>query len=117
MITNRTIRFPAVAVFSLLLLVSLTVTYLMAQHGIFVGLIAAGISIGLLFLVAVVRDYRVGFYAIFLMGIFMFYIDRIVNLSFPVGTVYDALVGLTFFSLFIANKRHDWTLFKNPVTI
>lgn len=117
MITNRTIKFPAVAIFSVLLLISLAVTYLMTQHGIIVGLLAAIVSIGAIMLAAVLKDYRIGFYLLFLMGVFMFYIDRMMSIAFPLGTVYDALVGLVFFSLFLDKKQHDWSLFKNPVTI
>ena len=117
MITNRTIKFPAVAIFSLLLLISLGVAYLMANQGVVVGLVVLIASLGILLLAAILKDYRIGFYFIFLMGIFMFYLDRIVDLSFPLGTVYDALVGLVFFSLFMDKRTRDWTLFKNPVTI
>lgn len=117
MITNRTINFPAVAVFTLLLLISLTVAYLMANEGVLLGVMVLLASIGVLLIAAVLKDYRIGFYFIFLMGVFMFYVDRIVDLSFPMGTVYDGLVGLVFFSLFMQKKQHDWTMFKNPVTI
>lgn len=117
MISNRSIRIPAVAIFLLLVLVSLTIAYLMANHGLMVGLAAAGISIGVLFLAAVVKDYRIAFYALFLMGVFMFYIDRMFEITFPIGTLYDALVGLAFVALFLDRREHDWSLFKNPVTL
>lgn len=117
MITNRTIKFPAAAIFSFLLLVSLAVTYLMSTQGIMVGLMVMVASLGVILVVAVVKDYRIGFYFLFLMGVFMFYVDRILDLSFPLGTVYDALVGLIFFALFLNGRERDWTLFKNPVTI
>src|SRR5688500_1168874 len=117
MITNRTIKSPAIAVFAVLLLVSLGVTYFIAHQGVGAGLLILLLSIGLLLLAGVIKNYRVGFYAIFLMGIFMFYVDRIVKVDFPVGTVYDALIVLTFLSLFLQNKNNDWSSFKNPVTI
>jgi hypothetical protein len=117
MITNRTIKFPAIAVFSLLLLISLAVTYVIAQHGVMIGVAVLLISIGGVTIAAVLKDYRVGFYVLFLMGVFMFYVDRIIDLSFPIGTVYDALVGLVFFALFLDKRSHDWSMFKNPVTI
>jgi hypothetical protein len=74
-------------------------------------------SLGILLVALILKDYRIGFYFIFLMGVFMFYVDRIIPIAFPVGTIYDALVGLVFFALFIDKKQHDWTFFKNPVTI
>src|SRR5690349_3888070 len=117
MITDRTIKLPALAIFFVLLLISLGVTYLIAEHGIIVGLVVALLSVGVMVLAAVLKDYRIGFYFLFLMGVFMFYIDRMMSIAFPLGTVYDALVGLVFFSVFLDNKRQDWRLFKNPVTI
>lgn len=117
MITNRTIKSPAIAVFAVLLLVSLAVTYLISQQGVTAGLLILLLSIGLVLLATVIRNYRVGFYTIFLMGIFMFYVDRIVQVDFPVGTIYDALIVLTFLALFMENKNNDWRSFKNPVTI
>ena len=117
MISNRTIRFPAIAIFSLLLLISLGLAYLIANQGLSLGLLVMMGILGLLLVVAIVKEYRIGFYFIFFMGLFMFYVDRIGNVEFPMGTVYDALVGLVFFALFMDQKNHDWTLFKNPVTI
>jgi putative inorganic carbon (HCO3(-)) transporter len=117
MITNRTIKFPASAIFALLLLISLAVAYLIADQGIVMGILVLLASVGVLLVGAVLKDYRIGFYFIFLMGVFMFYVDRIADISFPMGTVYDGLVALVFLSLFMEKKNHDWTLFKNPVTI
>ena len=117
MITNRTIKSPAIAVFVGLLLVSLVVTYLIANQGLVAGILILMLSVSLVLVAAVMRNYRLGFYVVFLMGIFMFYVDRIVKVDFPVGTIYDALIGLTFFSLFLHNRNNDWTSFKNPVTI
>jgi putative inorganic carbon (hco3(-)) transporter len=117
MLSYRTIKFPAFAIFFLVLLISLAVTYLIVNHGILVGVAVLLASLGMVVVGVVLRDYRIGFYFIFLMGVFMFYIDRILDLTFPMGTVYDALVGLVFFALFMDKKHHDWTLFKNPVTI
>ena len=116
MITNRAIKFPAVVVFSFLVLVSVMVTYLIVQKGVFMGIMLLLASLGIFLVALVLKDFRIGFYLVFLMGIFMFYIDRMANLSFPTGTVYDALVALVFFSLFVDQRHHDWTLFKNPVT-
>ncbi|MGC1241302.1 MAG: O-antigen ligase family protein [Chryseosolibacter sp.] len=117
MISNRTIKFPAAAIFFLLLLVSLAVTYLIVNQGIVTGVLVLVASVGVMLSAVVLRNYRIGFYFIFLMGVFMFYIDRMLDLTFPMGTVYDALVALVFFSLFMDKKQHDWTLFKNPVTV
>lgn len=117
MITNRAIKFPAVAIFFLLLLISVAVTYLIVNFGVVTGVLVLVLFIGIMVTAVVLRNYRIGFYFVFLMGVFMFYVDRIIDLTFPLGTVYDALVGLVFFSLFMDSKRRDWSLFRNPVTI
>jgi hypothetical protein len=116
MISNKTIKFPAAAIFSLLLLMSVAVTYLIATHGIKMGVTVLLVSIGVVFVAAVLKDYRIGFYFIFFMGVFMFYVDRLFTVPFPMGTVYDALVALVFFSLMVERRHHDWSSFKNPVT-
>jgi putative inorganic carbon (HCO3(-)) transporter len=118
MYLNRTGRYSAIAVFILLLLVSIAITYAMVTKGIVVGPLAI-IGVGGVFLLgAIIKDYRVGFYVLFAMGMFMFYIDRIINLPVPMGVIYDALAGFIFIALFVHNKdKRDWTLFKNPVSI
>ncbi|HEU5146801.1 MAG TPA: O-antigen ligase family protein [Chryseosolibacter sp.] len=117
MISNRTIKLPAAATFFLLLLISVAVTYLIATQGVLTGVIVLLVSVGVVLLAAILKDYRIGFYFIFLMGVFMFYIDRLVYVPFPMGTLYDALIGLVFFSLIVDRKELNWTGFKNPITI
>lgn len=117
MITDRTLKFPAVAVFAVLLLISLAVTYFIVQHGLFAGLMVLLSAVAMILVVMVIGNYRVGFYLVFLMGDFMFYVDRLAKIDFPTGTIYDGLIGLAFISLFIGNHHNDWRSFKNPVTI
>ena len=118
MYLNKANRYQTVVVFILLLLLSVAITYMMVNMGVIAGPLAI-VAIGGLFLMgAILKDYRVGFYFLFGMGTFMFYVDRIVHIPFPMGIVYDALAALVFIAVFINNKeKRDWTLFKNPVTI
>ncbi|HEY0656329.1 MAG TPA: O-antigen ligase family protein [Chryseosolibacter sp.] len=118
MYLNRAGRFQSVVVVVLLLLTSLGITWLIANKGILVGPLTI-LGLGGIFLVgAILFNYRVGFYFLFWMGMFMFYLDRIYHVPVPLGIVYDALAALVFIALFINNKdKKDWTLFKNPVTI
>jgi putative inorganic carbon (hco3(-)) transporter len=116
MISNRTIKLPAIATFVLLLLISVAVTYLIANHGVMIGVVVLLASLGVVLIAAILKDYRFGFYFIFFLGVFMFYIDRLVSLPFPIGTLYDALIVLVFFSLMVQKRHHDWSSFKNPVT-
>lgn len=117
MITNRTLKFPALAVFLGLLLVSLAVTYFIVQRGLAAGLMVLLLTVAIVLVAVVVRNYRLGFYFVFLMGAFMFYVDRLLTIDFPTGTIYDALIGLVFLSLLAGNRQNDWRSFKNPVTI
>ena len=118
MYTDRINKYPAILVFAILIILSLAVAWSMATLGSDIApLILLG-CISIMVVVAVVMDYTIGFYLVFLMGMFMFYVDRIVTIKFPVGTIYDALVALVFIALFLNNKkRKDWTSFQNPITI
>jgi hypothetical protein len=102
----------------LLALASVGVTWLIVNKGILAGPLTI-IALAVIFLVgAILVNYKVGFYALFTMGMFMFYLDRIYHVPIPLGIVYDALAAFVFIALFINNKdKRDWTLFKNPVTI
>ena len=118
MYTDRISKYPAILVFAVLIVLSLGVAWSMATLGTDIApLIVLG-CISIMVLVVVIMDYRIGFYLVFLMGVFMFYIDRIVVIHFPMGTVYDGLVALVFTALFLNNKhRKNWTSFQNPITI
>jgi putative inorganic carbon (hco3(-)) transporter len=118
MYLNRAGRVSYVVVIGLLLLVSVGIAYLIVNNGIVMGPIAVVAVAGVFLLGAILKNYRVGFYFLFAMGMYMFYLDRIVHIPMPLGVVYDALAALTFIALFIHNKeKRDWTLFKNPITI
>jgi putative inorganic carbon (HCO3(-)) transporter len=116
MYTDRISKYPAILIFAVLILLSLGVAWLMATQAAAAPAIVIT-CIGVMALVAVMMDYRIGFYLVFLMGMFMFYIDRIARISFPMGTVYDGLIGLVFIAMLLSNRRKDWTSFQNPVTI
>jgi hypothetical protein len=73
--------------------------------------------VAVLVVAVILMDYRVGLYLVLVMGVFMFYIDRILQIKFPLGTVYDGLVALVFAALFVNSKNEkDWTSFQNPVS-
>jgi putative inorganic carbon (HCO3(-)) transporter len=118
MYLNKTGRVPYVLIISILVLISVGVSYLIVSKGVVMGPIAI-VAVGGIFLVgAILINYRVGFYFLFTMGMYMFYIDRIVHIPIPLGIVYDALAALTFIAVFINGKdKRDWTLFRNPVTL
>src|SRR4051812_2441901 len=111
MYLNRAGRVSVFLVFFLLLVLSVGVTYLIAYKGILAGpLVLLGLA-GVFLLGVILHDYKVGFYFLFGMGMFMFYVDRIVHIPVPLGIVYDALAAFVFIALFIQNKdERDWTL-------
>jgi putative inorganic carbon (hco3(-)) transporter len=118
MYLNREGKVQSVVVVVLLAVASIGITWLIANKGILAGPITI-LALGGLFLIgSILYNYRVGFYALFTMGMFMFYIDRVYHVPVPLGVVYDGLAAFVFVCVFINNKeRKDWTLFKNPVTI
>ncbi len=119
MYINRAGRISVIMVFILLLAVSVWVAWMMVNHGLAAGPIAVIVAGGAFLMGAVLRDYKVGLYALFFFGVFIFYIDRLVpSIPIPLGVLYDVLAAVVFIALFIHGKdRRDWTLFKNPVTI
>lgn len=118
MYLNREGKIQSVIVVVFLLLASVGVTWLIANKGILAGPITIVALAGIFLVGAILVNYRVGFYFLFGMGMFMFYLDRIYHVPIPLGVVYDALAAFVFIVLFINNKdKKDWTLFKNPVTI
>src|SRR5687768_15879704 len=118
MYLNREGRTQSIIVVILLAAASVGITWLIANKGILAGPITILGLAGLFLIGAILYNYKVGFYALFTMGMFMFYIDRIYHVPIPLGIVYDALAAFVFICLFINNKeKQDWTLFKNPVTI
>lgn len=110
--------YPTAALVIVLLSVSIALTYMLIHAGTFVAPVVMLIIVGVSAVAAVIKDYRIGFYMLLIMGVFMFYVDRLLHTDFPLGTVYDALAGLTFIALFINGySKRDWSHFKNPVTI
>ncbi len=98
--------------------ISLLVTYLLVQGGVMVAPIIILSLFGIVIFIGMVMNYRWGFYVLFILGNFMFYIDRIVTSPIPLGIVYDTIPVLTFILLFINNKdRLNWTLFRSPIMI
>lgn len=78
--------------------------------------VLAGI-IGLFAALLVSVKYQYGIYLLMLMGTFMFYVQRLIQTSFPFGIFYDLLVVMTFVALIASRKNKlDWTGFKNGIT-
>jgi putative inorganic carbon (HCO3(-)) transporter len=110
--------YPTVALVGALLIVSLGITYLMTKSGVVVAPVVILAIVGVTVLSLTVADFKLGFYALFLMAVFMFYFDRMIGITFPMGTIYDGLGALTFAAIFLnANNKNDWSILKQPITI
>ncbi len=99
-------------------LASIAASYFIASANIMVGaLIILGV-IGFFVVSAIVYDFRIGVYILFLMGSFMFYVSRMFSTQIPFGVFYDALVVITFGCIFLnVKKPKDWTGFNNIFTL
>jgi len=110
--------YPTAVLVTVLLVLSIAVTYLMVNTGTMVAPAIIIAMVGVSLVSAIVADFRLGFYALFLMAVFMFYLDRMIGINFPLGTVYDGLSAFTFVAVFLnAKNNNDWRLFRNPVTV
>lgn len=110
--------YPTVALVTVLLCVSLAITYMLTRAGTVIAPVVMGTLLGVVLVGSVLKDFRIGFYALFFMGVFMFYFERFFTTNFPIGTLYDALAGLTFVAVFVnSQNKREWHLFKNPITI
>lgn len=97
--------------------ISVAVSYFIATGTIIIGpLIILGVF-GFFIVSAIVYDFSIGVYILFLMGTFMFYVARIITTPIPFGIFYDALVVITFAGIFLNIKQQkDWTSFNNVFT-
>lgn len=101
----------------LMTLASLAVSYFIATANIIIGpLVILGV-VGFFVVSAIVFDFSIGVYLLFLLGAFMFYVSRLLPVPVPLGVVYDALVVVTFICVFLNLKNpRDWTSFNNVFT-
>jgi putative inorganic carbon (hco3(-)) transporter len=110
--------YPTVMLVTVLVAVSILITYMMVNVGETIGPTIIVTLVGVSLISAVIADFRLGFYALFLMAVFMFYFDRMIGIKFPLGTVYDGLAAFAFAAVFInAKNKNNWTGFSNSITI
>ena len=110
-------RTNSILIILLVTLASLAISYAIATTSLIVGpLVILGI-VGFFVVSAIVFDFGIGVYILFLMGAFMFYVTRLINVPIPLGVVYDALVVVTFVCIFLnPRKPKDWTSFNSVFT-
>lgn len=100
------------------LLLSLASSILVVNTSGILGIVII-VAVGALFLTGfVVYNFVIGVYLLFILGTFMFYLDRLVQVPIPLGVVYDALVGVSFIAVFLSTKKdRQWNGFNNALTI
>jgi putative inorganic carbon (hco3(-)) transporter len=109
--------YPSVLLILLLICGSLVTTHLIATQDYMIGPIVIGTLAGILGLGWMVRDYKMGIYFMFILSVFMSYVNRMIGSQFQFGVVLDAIAGLTFVMMLIANReKTDWSYLRNPIT-
>ncbi len=110
-------RVNGVLLILLVLFASVVAAYLIATTNIIFGPLIILAVLGFFAVAAIVVDFSIGVYILFLMGSFMFYVTRLITAPIPLGILYDALVAVTFAAVFLNPKKpKDWTSFNNIIT-
>src|SRR5690606_37200130 len=97
--------------------VSLYITHLIVTQGLLVGPIVIVALMGILLLGWMMRDYKMGIYYMFVLSVFMSFINRILPSPVQFGVILDAIASLTFVIMLITDRgKADWSAIKGPIT-
>lgn len=110
--------YPTVLLIIALALGSVYTAYLLATTGIMVGPIVIIGIIGILSLIFMLKEYKVGLYLMFIIGVFSAFINRVSGFPVQFGIVLDAIAGLTFVVMLVSDRffeKRDWTPIKGGV--
>lgn len=100
-----------------LLVGTVLVVYLTVFGGVKGGVIVFAGIVGISIVLLILNQYTWGFYLLFFVSIFMFYIQRLAGVDMPLGVAYDFLALVTFFAmLFTTREKQDWSALFNPIT-
>jgi len=102
----------------MLLAVSLVAAFLLVKVGTIVGSLIIILLCGVMLILSMMKDYKIGIYTIFLMCVFMPFFNRMMGTHIQYGVMLDALAVLTFvIMLFRMNEPNsNWHLLKSPIT-
>ncbi|MEQ8470487.1 MAG: O-antigen ligase family protein [Marinoscillum sp.] len=102
-----------VLIMGILLVAGVTVFFPVA-NGIFMLLALVGI----MSVILVIHRFQIGILFLFLLSVFMSFVQRTFHTAFPFGIIYDFLIVMIFFSMFFQKREKlNWNNFLNPVTI
>lgn len=108
--------FPTILLVIALMIGSVAMTYLMATDGVIIGPMVVAVAGGLLFVGVMLRDYKYGIYLMFILTIFMSYINRMMGTQIPFGIFYDLIAGFAFLvMLFSKQEGKAWSVVKSPI--
>lgn len=108
---------PTILLVIILAFASIIIAYLMVTENLIVGPLVVVGAVGLFFVAIMLREYKYGIYYMFLLAIFMSYVNRMLGSQIPFGILYDAIAGIAFLvMLFARHDDKDWSVIKSPVT-
>lgn len=112
--------YKSLAIFIVLLVTSLLVSYLIGSQGYFVGMLIIGIVVGIPLIYKSMIDTHFGFILLTWYSYFLFLIGRLLlPARLPMGIGVELLEIVLLCGILIADfnqKRTDWSHFNNPVT-
>jgi putative inorganic carbon (hco3(-)) transporter len=108
--------YPTVLLVIFLVVTSLLTSYFIVTENYLIGPIVITALISILILAWMIRDYSIGIYFMFILSVFMSFINRMLGATFQFGVVLDAVAALTFIiMLFSALHKTKWAALKNPI--
>ncbi len=106
---------PIVILF--ILLVSLSISFVIARWGFVAGIIIIGLMIGLPVAYATIVYPEFGIATLITASFFINYVARFAPEDVPLGLIMDAITYLLIIGFFIRQKKDkDWRSFNNPIT-
>ncbi len=109
--------YPTVLLVICLLAGSLVITHLIVTQGMLVAPIAVVGVGGILGLGLMLKEYKLGIYFIFVLSVFMAYINRMAGTNIPFGIVVDAVSGMVFIiMLFSGREKVNWSHLRSWIT-
>lgn len=109
--------YPTVLLIIVLVSGSLYTTHLIVTEGTMVGPIVIISLGGILLLLWMLRDYKMGIYFMFILCVFMSFLNRMLGTQIQFGIPLDAVAALTFFIMLLSTPgKHDWSGLHAPIT-
>ena len=101
--------YPTILLIIFLSIGSLLTAHLIATRNYLLGPAIIAALCGMLVFVWMIRDYKMGIYFMFLLSVFMSFINRMMGTTLQFGVVLDAVAGITFIiMLFTDQHKKDW---------